>query len=249
MPKNRSRAAALARQIQATSQLPYTLALACYSPDATWIGLADTLSTIGMEDAAAQLRTLTHVCAEAEAWYEASAQLESMYYDSDYARLEALRPRCGDAAAAALERAGLQEGALDAEAEVYHYAYLVLREAGQRHDGRALVRVALGVFSDDPLWCSDVIRSRGRAPFTYTREAVDGPRTPTARAARRAAAFLAAAADVEFRDDEEWYEAAALMVEAVRYASEAAGLPPFHGRPGYLSSKDDYDHGLDYDPA
>ncbi|MCX4546987.1 hypothetical protein [Streptomyces sp. NBC_01565] len=42
---------------------------------------------------------------------------------------------------------------------------------------------------------------------------------------------MAHAAAISFKGDEEWYEAAGIMIEVIWHASEAAGLPPLEGRP------------------
>lgn len=65
---------------------------------------------------------------------------------------------CSDAAEAALNRAGCEKYSYAPDAEVYHVSFLALSKAGTLPDGRALARVALDVFADDPTWCSDVIR-------------------------------------------------------------------------------------------
>ncbi|MFC9431362.1 hypothetical protein [Streptomyces sp. NPDC056987] len=117
------------------------------------------------------------------------------------------------------------------DAEVYHVAFLTLSQAGTMADGRRLARAALDVFADDPTWCSDVIRSRGRSPFTYdTAAGLTGPGVPTAVAARSAARAMARAAAVPHRGDEEWYGAAGIMVEVIWHAGRAAGVPPLEGR-------------------
>ncbi|MEV7559552.1 hypothetical protein [Streptomyces sp. NPDC089795] len=80
---------------------------------------------------------------------------------------------CEEAAEAALSRAGFDMYSDTPDAEVYHAAFLALSRAGTLPDGRALARTALNVFGDDPTWRSDVIRTRGRGPFTY--ETAAGP--------------------------------------------------------------------------
>ncbi|WP_053703723.1 hypothetical protein [Streptomyces sp. WM6368] len=80
-----------------------------------------------------------------------------------------------------------------------------MSKAGTLPDARSLARAALEVFADDPTLCSDVIRTRGRSPFTYdTAAGLDGPRTPTAVAARKASRAMARAAAIRFKGDEEW---------------------------------------------
>ena len=76
------------------------------------------------------------------------------------------------------------------------------------------------------------ITGKLQAPFTYdTAAGLTGPGTPTAVAARKAARAMARAAAIPFHGDEEWYEAAGVMVEVMWHAAEAAGLPPLEGRP------------------
>ncbi|WP_042162952.1 hypothetical protein [Streptomyces sp. NBRC 110035] len=133
-----------------------------------------------------------------------------------------------------MNRAGFDTHSYAPDAEAYHAAFLALSKAGTLPDGRTLARAALDVFADDATWCSDVIRSRGRAPFTYdtdTAAGLTGPGTLTAVAARKAARAMARAAAVPFNGDEEWHEAAGIMVEVMWHAGEAAGLSPLEGRP------------------
>jgi hypothetical protein len=133
---------------------------------------------------------------------------------------------------AVLNRAGFDRDSWGADAEAYHAAFLALSKAGTLPDGRTLAHAALDMFADDATWCSDIIRSKGRAPFTYdTAAGLTGPGTPTAVAARKAARAMARAATVPFNRDEEWYEAAGIMVEVMWHAGEAAGLSPLEGRP------------------
>lgn len=49
-------------------------------------------------------------------------------------------------------------------------------------------------------------------------------------AVRKAAHATARAASVPRSGDEEWYEAAGIMVEVIWHAGEAAELPPLEGR-------------------
>ncbi|MFJ3248409.1 hypothetical protein [Streptomyces sp. NPDC086782] len=234
MPKRQSRAANLARQIQDATGLRYTDALKMCAPTRSWIALADELRAAGLVDAAASLTSIASVCAEAGAWYEAYGTIENAYYDTDYPKVERASAVCGDAAEAALRRAGFETHSFDTDAEVYHAAFIALSKAGTVHDGRPLARAALNVISTDPLWCSDVIRTRGRTPFTYeTATSLSGPETRLAVAARHAARAMARASAVGFSGDEQWHEAASLMVEAVWYMSVAAGLPPLHNRREY----------------
>lgn len=76
------------------------------------------------------------------------------------------------------------------------------------------------MFADDATWCSDVIRSRGRAPSRTTpppaslipaRRPCNGPR--------------------DRRPVQRRYEAAGMTVEVMWHAGEAAGLSPLEGRP------------------
>ncbi|MFD5792453.1 hypothetical protein ACFWIO_02775 [Streptomyces diastatochromogenes] len=234
MPKRQTRAANLARQIQDATGLRYTDALKMCTPARSWIALADELRAVGLVAAATSLTSVAYVCAEAAAWYEAYGAIENAYYDTDYAKVDSARAVCGDAAEAALHRAGFETHSFDTDAEAYHAAFIALSKAGTVQDGRPLARAALGVISSDPLWCSDVIRTRGRAPFTYeTAISFSGPDTHFAVAARHAARAMATASAVRFSGDEQWHEAASLMVEAVWYMSVAAGLPPLHNRRKY----------------
>ncbi|GAB2827602.1 hypothetical protein GCM10027073_65730 [Streptomyces chlorus] len=191
-----------------------------------------------------QNKCLQTVCAEVGAWYEAYGAIENTYYDTDYARGARASTVCGDAAEAALHRAGFETHSFDTDAEVYHAAFIALSKAGTVHDCRPLARAALDVLGADPLWCSDVIRTRGRAPFTYeTTISLTGPETRLAMAARHAARAMATASAVRFSGDEQWYEAASLMVEAVWYMSVAAGLPPLHNRRAYQEFYSSYMDG------
>ncbi|MEU9989905.1 hypothetical protein AB0E10_24540 [Streptomyces sp. NPDC048045] len=244
MPKRQPRAANLARQIQDATGLRYTDALTMCTPAQSWIVLADELRAVGFVGAATSLTSVAYVCAEAGAWYEAYGAVENAYYDTDYAKVERARLLCCDAAEAALHRAGFESNSFDTDAEVYHAAFIALSEAGTIHDGRRLARAALNVISPDPLWCSDVIRTRGRAPFTYeTAISPSGPETHLAVAARHAARAMATASAVRFSGDEQWHEAASLMVEAVWYMSVATGLPPLHNRREYQDFYSSYMDG------
>ncbi|MFC9635341.1 hypothetical protein ACFTY8_40375 [Streptomyces mirabilis] len=234
MPKRQSRAANLARQIQDATGLRYTDALKMCAPARSWIVLADELRAAGLFTTATSLTSVAYICAEAGAWYEACGAIENAYYNTDYAKVRRANAVCWDAAEASLHRAGFETHSFDTDAEVYHAAFIALSKAGTVHDGRPLARAALNVISPDLLWCSDVIRTSGRAPFTYeTATSLSGPETHVAVAARHAARAMATASAVGFSGDEEWHEAAALMVEAVWYMSVAAGLPPLHNRRGY----------------
>ncbi|MFI9155712.1 hypothetical protein [Streptomyces sp. NPDC053367] len=234
MPKRQARAAKLARQIQAVSGLSYTDCLKlCERPDSTWSALASELRTAGLTGPADNLQSVAAVAAEAGSWYEAGGHVQGLFFDTeDYKQGERVYRACGVAAERALNRAGFETHSFDIEAEAYHCAYLALLRAGTLTDGRDLARVALDVLDDDPLYCSDIVRSRGRAPFTYrTAAPLHGPDTPAAAAARRAARAMATAARVPFDRDEEWHEAAEYMVEAVWYACLAAGFPPLYKHP------------------
>ncbi|MGW1327964.1 hypothetical protein ACWD64_36200 [Streptomyces antibioticus] len=233
MPKKQPRAAQFARQIQAVTGLPYTRCLKmCEPSEGSWGRLARELRAAGLTEAADHLLAVDAVTTEASTWFEAGGQIEGLYYYTDNPRVQRTYDACSDAADAVLSRAGFDRYSWDSGAEVYHAAFLVLSKAGTLPDGRTLARAALDVFADDATWCSDVIRSKGRSPFTYaTAAGLTGPGTPTAVAARKAARAMARAAAIRFHGDEEWYEAAGIMVEVMWHAAEAAGLPPLEGRP------------------
>ncbi|MFD6826508.1 hypothetical protein ACFWC5_40185 [Streptomyces sp. NPDC060085] len=233
MPKKQSRAAQLARQIRAVTGLPYTRCLKlCEPSEGSWARLAHELRAAGLIEAADHLLAVDAVTTEASTWFEAGGQIEGLFYYTDNKRVQRTYDACSDAADAALTRVGFDRHSRDSDAEAYHAAFLALSKAGTLPDGRTLARAALEVFADDPTWCSDVVRSRGRAPFTYdTAARLTGPGTPIAVAARKAARAMAHAAVVPFKGDEEWYEAAGMMVEMMWHASEAAGLSPLEGRP------------------
>ncbi|MEE1838101.1 hypothetical protein [Streptomyces sp. SP17KL33] len=236
MPKKQPFAAKLARRIQAATGLSYTDCLKMYGPvPSDWTALARELRAVGLVDTADNLLNVAAVNAEAGAWFEAGGMVQGMSYDTeDYANGERVNQACADAAEAALNRAGFETYGFDTEAEAYHCAFLALAKAGTMQDGRALALAAVDVFDDDPLYCSDIVRDRGRAPFTYgTAAGLAGPETPFAIAARKAARAVAAASAVRTGGDEGWYEAAGHMVEAVWYGCAAAGLPPLHERKEY----------------
>ncbi|MGW0703839.1 hypothetical protein ACWD0A_31950 [Streptomyces sp. NPDC002867] len=232
MPKKQTRAAQLARQIQAATGLPYSRCLKmCEPSEGSWGRLSRELRAAGLIEAADQLLAVDAVTTEASTWFTAGGEVEQLFYYTDNERVQRTYRACSDAAEAALNRAGFETYSYDTDAETYHAAFLALSKAGTLPDGRTLARAALDVFADDPTWCSDVIRSQGRDPFTYdTAPGLAGPGTPTAVAARKAARAMARAAAIPFRGDEEWYEAAGIMVEAIWHAGEAAGLPPLEGR-------------------
>ncbi|WP_329583279.1 hypothetical protein [Streptomyces sp. NBC_01361] len=233
MPKKQTRAVQLARQIQATTGLPYTrcLKMTCEPTESSRDLLARELRAAGLIEAADQLLAVDAVATEASTWLSAGGEIEQLYYYTDHARVQRTHSACSDAAEAALNRVGFDTHSWDTDAEVYHAAFLALSKAGTLPDGRTLARAALAVFDDDPTWCSDVIRSQGRSPFTYDAAAgLTGPGTPTAVAARKAALAMARAAAVPRSGDEEWFEAAGIMVEVIWRAGEAAGLPPLEGR-------------------
>jgi hypothetical protein len=232
MPKNQTRTQGLARQIQAATRLPYTQCLKmCEPSEGSWIRLAHALGAAGLTDAADHLLVIDAVTQEAGTWFYTVGEVQDAFYFTDYEWYERATTACSKAAEATLRRAGFDTHSYDIDAEAYHAAFLALSKAGTMLDGRALARAALDVFADDPTWCSDVIRSEGRTPFTYeTAAKLVGPETPTAVAARKAARAMARAAAVPHRGDEEWYEAAGIMVEVIWHASEAAGLPPLEGR-------------------
>ncbi|MFJ8036028.1 hypothetical protein [Streptomyces sp. NPDC096032] len=227
-----SRAAQLARRIQAVTGLPYTRCLKlCEPSEGSSVRLARALRSAGLTEAADQLLVVDAVTTEASAWFSAGGEIEELYYYTDNERVQRTYSACSGAAETALKRVGFESYSWDTDAEVYHAAFLALSKAGTLPDGRALARAALDVFADGPTWCSDIIRTRGRSPFTYgTAADLTGPRTPTAVAARKAARAMARAAVVPFRGDEEWYGAAGIMVEAIWHAGVAAGLPPLKGR-------------------
>ncbi|MFD3729492.1 hypothetical protein [Streptomyces sp. NPDC058671] len=233
MPKKQTRAQGLARQIQAVTGLPYTLCLKLCEPyEDSSARLARELRAVGLTEAADHLLAVEAVATEASTWFEAGGEFEQRYYYTDNARVQEVSRACSDAAEAVLGRAGFERLSWDTNAEVYHAAFLALSKAGTMPDGRALARAALDVFADDPEWCSDVVRFPGRDPFTYeTAAELTGPDTATAVAARKAARAMARAAAVRFSGDEEWMEAAGIMVEAIWHAGVAAGLPPLQGRP------------------
>ncbi|MEU9167696.1 hypothetical protein AB0D34_07855 [Streptomyces sp. NPDC048420] len=228
-----SRAAQLARQVQAVTGLPYTRCLKiCEPTEDSWVRLARELRTAGLLRGANQLLAVGAVAAEAGTWYSAGGEVEGIFYYTDHERVRRTYTACSAAAEAALKRAGFDTYSFDTSAEAYHAAFLALSKAGTLLDGRMLARAALDVFADDATWCSDVIRTRGRSPFTYdTASDLTGPGTPTAVSARKAARAMARAAAVPVKGDEEWYEAAGIMVEVMWHAGEAAGLPPLEGCP------------------
>jgi hypothetical protein len=230
MPKQQPRAAQLARQIQAVTGLPYTRCLKMCEPfEGSWVRLARELRAAGLIEVADYLLAVDAVTTEASTWFSAGGEIEGLFSYTDNKRVQRTYDACSDAADAALNRAGFDRHSWDSDAEAYHAAFLALSKAGTLPDGRTLARAAL---DDDATWCSDVIRSRGWAPFTYdTAVGLTGPGTPTAVAARKAARAIARAAAVPFNGDEEWYEAAGIMVEVMWHAGEAAGLSPLEGRP------------------
>ncbi|WP_331726574.1 hypothetical protein [Streptomyces sp. NBC_00280] len=234
MPKFQKRFAGVARQIQATTGISYTDALRLPQLDRDELLLAEELRTAGLADAAAILTGVTFICAESTAWYDAFGEVESAYYESDPQRVKRAGEACRGAAEAVMRRAGFPEADYEPEAEVLHAAFLALCQAGTVADGGRLARAALGVFDRDPLMCSDIVRSRGRVPFTYpTASELTGPDTESALAARKAARAMAAASRVQKSGDEEWYEAAQLMVAAAWFGSVAAGRTPLHNLPAF----------------
>jgi hypothetical protein len=234
MPKFQKRFAGAARQIQATADIRYTDALKLFELDRDELVLAEALRTAGLGDAAAVLTGVMFVCAESTAWYDAFGEVESAYYETDPHKVKRVGEACREAAEAVMRRAGFPEADFEPEAEVLHAAFLALCRAGTVTDGERLARAALGVFDPDPLMCSDIVRSRGRRPFTYhTASELTGPDTASAVAARKAARAMAAAARIYKSADEQWYEAAQLMVAAAWYASVAAGRPPLHNLPAF----------------
>ena len=245
MPKKQTRGAKVARQIQAATGIPYTDALKAYTPDRGWLALAGELRVVGLEDQAASLAQGAYVWAETGAWMKAYRTIENAYYETDPAKVDQARTVCWNAYDAVLQRTGFEPESYETEAEVYHSAYLAFSHAGTIPDGRALARAAVDVISGDPWECSDVIRANGRTAFTYeTAARLTGPQTPTAIAARRAARAMADASTVGHRGDEEWAEAARLMVKAIWHGCVAAGLPPLHNRPAHRQVHSDYVKGL-----
>ncbi|AJF70299.1 hypothetical protein [Streptomyces vietnamensis] len=244
MPKKQTRATQLARQIQAVTGLPYTTCLKmCEPTEDSWGRLARALQAEGLTETADCLLAADAVTTEAGTWLDAGNEVEQLFDGTDHARVKRTYAACEEAAGAALSRAGFETYSDTPDAEAYHAAFLALSKAGALLDGRALARAALDIFVDDPMWCSDVIRTRGRAPFSYdTAVGLTGPETSVAVAARRAACAMARAAAVRFSGDEEWYEAAGIMVEAIWHASEAAGLPPLEG---YPNCRDHLEHFMD----
>lgn len=233
MSKKQSRAAQLARGIQHATGLPYTRCLKmCEPSEGSWSRLAHELRTAGLIEAADHLLAVDGVATQAGIWFAACGEAEAAYRDTDSEQCGRAISACCDAAEAALHRGSFDTHSYDTEAEAFHSAFIALSKAGELPNGRPLAQAALGVFPDDPTWCSDVIRSRGRSPFTYTSAAhIIGPTTATAAAARKAACAMARAAAIPFKGDEEWYEAAGIMTEAIWHASEAAGLSPLQGHP------------------
>ncbi|MFD7169932.1 hypothetical protein [Streptomyces violascens] len=222
----------LAQPVHHGTGLPYTDCLKMYEPsEGSWGRLARELRAAGMTEAADRLLAADAVTTEASIWFSAGGAVEQLFYYSDHQRVNRTYDACSDAAEAALNRAGFEKYSYAPDAEAYHAAFLALAKAGTLPDARSLARAALDVFADDPTWCSDVIRTRGRDPFTYdTAAGLSGPESPTAIAARKAAHAMARAVAVRFSGDEEWYEAAGIMVEVIWHACEAAGLPPLEGR-------------------
>jgi hypothetical protein len=229
MPKFQSRFAGAARRIQATTGLDYTHVLRLLVPDRSELRLAEELRHAGLVEAANTLVGITVTCAESTAWYDAYGEIERAYYETDPKRVKDMGVACTQGAESVLRRAGFTDTAFGPEAEVFHAAFLALRQAGAVPDGRRLAAAALGVLDCEPLLCSDIIRTRGRRPFAY-RSAIEftGPDTASAVAARKAARAMATASEVPSGDDRYWYEAAELMVGAAWYGSVAAGRPPLH---------------------
>ncbi|MFE2728049.1 hypothetical protein [Kitasatospora sp. NPDC059327] len=234
MPKRQSRSAYLARRIQATTGVSYTTALGLLAPNERWLALSGVLRAHGMTVPADSLHRIVRVDAEQHAWWKAYGLIEHAYRELrtvDRATFTTVSQACKREADAVAGAAGFLPAGYEMGAEVYHMAFLALSKAGTVADGRTLAGAAIGALDDDPLECSDVIRSSGRRPVVY-RTAQDscGPDTEYAFAARDAARAMAAASRIRFRGDEQWYEAAGLMAEAVWHGSVAAGLAPLHGR-------------------
>ncbi|SDT83453.1 hypothetical protein SAMN05216371_8284 [Streptomyces sp. TLI_053] len=243
MPKHQSRSAHLARRIQATTGVSYTAALGLVTPNERWLALSRALREHGMTDAADSLHRIVRVDAQQHAWWEAYALVEHAHRELrtlDRATFTGVSRACKREAHAVAVAAGFLPAGHQMGAEVYHAAFLALSQAGTLADGRALARAAVGALDDDPLECSDVVRSAGRRPVVY-RTAQDscGPDSEYAFAAGNAARAMAAASRVPWRGDEQWYEAAALMAEAAWYGTVAAGRPPLRGRERFREFLDD----------
>lgn len=171
----------------------------CEPSEGRWVRLARELWAVGLIEVADQLLAVDAVTTEASTWLSAGGVIEGLFYYTDNERVQRTY---SDAADAVLNRAGFDRLSYDSDAEVYHAAFLALSMAGALPDGRLLARAALDVFADAPTWCSDVIRSRGRFPFTHdTAIGLTGSRTPSAVAARQAARAMARAAAVPFSED------------------------------------------------
>lgn len=245
MPKKQTRAAQLARQLQAVTGLPYTRCLKmCEPSEGSWVRLARELRAAGLTEVADHLQAVDAVTTEASTWFSAGGEIEGLFYSTDNKRVQRTYDACSDAADAALNRAGFDRHSWDSDAEAYHAAFLALSKAGTLPDGRTLARAALDVFADDATWCSDVIRSRGRAPFTYdTAASLTGPGTPTAVAARKAARAMARAAAVPFNGDEEVVRGGGphgrgdVACGRGRRAAPAGGAPELPGPPSGLHGR------------
>jgi hypothetical protein len=131
MPKKQTRAAQLARQIQAATGLPYTRCLKmCEPSEGSWGRLARELRSAGLIEAADQLLAVDAVTTEASTWFSAGGEIEGLYYYTDNERVQRTYSACSDAADAALNRAGFDRLSYDSDAEVYHAAFLALSKAG-----------------------------------------------------------------------------------------------------------------------
>jgi hypothetical protein len=139
----------------------------CQPSEGSWVRLARELRAAGLIEVADHLLAVDAVTTEASTWFSAGGEIEGLFYYTDSERVQRTYDACSDAADAALNRAGFGRHSWDTNAEAYHAAFLALSKAGTLPDGRTLARAALDVFADDATWCSDVTRSRGRAPFTY----------------------------------------------------------------------------------
>lgn len=107
MPKNRSRAVELARQIQAVTGLPYTQCLKLCEPiEGSWARLARELRAAGLSEAADHLLAVDAVTTEASTWFEAGGEIEGLFYCTDTKRVQRTYDACSDAADAALNRSG-----------------------------------------------------------------------------------------------------------------------------------------------
>jgi hypothetical protein len=98
MPNKQSRAAQLARQIQAVTGLPYTRCLKlCEPPEASWVRLARELQAAGLIEAADHLLAVHAVTKEVSTWFSAGGEIEGLYYYTDHNRVRQTYDACSDA--------------------------------------------------------------------------------------------------------------------------------------------------------